>query len=962
MARMEMGSVAQQIETLFNGGSMAALTDGQLLERFNARRDAAGEAAFAALVTRHGPMVLGVCHQLLDDRHLAEDAFQATFLILARRARSIYKSDWLGNWLYGVASRTARCARLRLARRRKREEVATMARAGPGVSVEPTVPAAEEAVILRDQARVLHGEIERLPDAFRLPVVLCYLEGLTVHEAARRLQCSHGTVRSRMARAREKLRRGLARRGVVMPAAALALVLESSSLSASVAPALCGVTTQAALRFMADSAAVEILSSSTMILAQEVMRSMLIERLKLIAVAVLILGAAASGVGYLNQSLATNDEPVKPPVAKQSGGAGDSPGPVPGPGRMFVTGVVLDSTGKPAARATVDIIGRPRSPWVVTREHRDPRVLIGHGDSDASGHFHIDAARTTADGFFEVYAVAGAPGHGIGWVRLNADARLPAAQIRLRPEQVIQGKLLDVQGQPASGVELNVWSVGRPNVPEAIGGYDGVSMGNSPVPDGVRVWPRPVTTDANGRFTVTGIGRNVNVGFHVRDDRFASEGFRVNTDDHDGPKTITEVVRPAMLIEGRVLADDTGQPIPHALVEVGLTMGGGSRFRADDLGRFKAHVQPAKSYRVQAFPPEGQPYLIAQAELAWTKGVVRKEIDVKVPRGIVIRGQVIDATSNRALPEASVQYIPTGNQNARASGWQTIVASDKDGRYQITVPAGRGHLFVFGPTSDYILKAIGSRALSGDQPGGVRKYAHEIIPYEVKAGEQPHELIAKLRPGKTVTGRVLGPDDQTVEDAMIVTTLHIEHFHLIWRGDLTLHARDGLFELHGLDPEKPARVSFLDSRHEWGATVELTAKQAGEDILVRLLPCGQAKVRFVGPGGKPVANVSPSLEILGTPGPHEWDRRKESQSTLAADAAPLANVDRNHYSKRIVSDAEGRVTLPALIPGASYRISDFSTVNDPAKGVQARKDFTIKPGEVVDLGEILIENPQWYGQ
>ncbi len=151
----EMTSVTRQIETLFDGGSMIGLTDAQLLERFNFRRDARGEAAFAELVSRHGPMVLGVCHQLLDDRHHAEDAFQATFLVLARKARSISRSERLGNWLYGVALRTARCARRRLARRRKHEEVGMMVHSGSDIDAEPAVPPAEEAIMAHDQAKVL---------------------------------------------------------------------------------------------------------------------------------------------------------------------------------------------------------------------------------------------------------------------------------------------------------------------------------------------------------------------------------------------------------------------------------------------------------------------------------------------------------------------------------------------------------------------------------------------------------------------------------------------------------------------------------------------------------------------------------------------------------------------------------------------------------------------------------------
>ena len=151
---------------------------------------------------------------MLSDRQHAEDAFQAVFLILARKAHSIRDADLLGNWLYGVALRTCRHARHQLDRRRKNEEAALMSIAASRVAA----PSAEEVFLSCEQAELLHNEIERLPRAFRLPVVLCYLEGLTVHEAARRLRCSHGTLRSRMARAREKLKRGLTRRGVVLPA------------------------------------------------------------------------------------------------------------------------------------------------------------------------------------------------------------------------------------------------------------------------------------------------------------------------------------------------------------------------------------------------------------------------------------------------------------------------------------------------------------------------------------------------------------------------------------------------------------------------------------------------------------------------------------------------------------------------------------------------------------------------
>jgi len=121
--------LARDLESLFQGGSATGLSDRQLIERFTARRDEAGEAAFAALVARHGPMVLGVCRQILGDQHQAENAFQAVFLVLADKARSLREPDLLGNWLVGVAVRTARRARLRLGRRRRAEETGSARRA-----------------------------------------------------------------------------------------------------------------------------------------------------------------------------------------------------------------------------------------------------------------------------------------------------------------------------------------------------------------------------------------------------------------------------------------------------------------------------------------------------------------------------------------------------------------------------------------------------------------------------------------------------------------------------------------------------------------------------------------------------------------------------------------------------------------------------------------------------------------
>jgi RNA polymerase sigma factor (sigma-70 family) len=193
----------------FRGGDTSAVSDGELLRRFQASGD---EAAFELLVWRHGPMVLGVCRRVLRDTHAAEDAFQATFLTLARRAGSIGRREAVAGWLYTVAHRVALAARARRARLAALEGAALAGAAEP-VYLPTDEPAGCEA------RELLRAEVDRLPDAFRAVVVLCCLEGRTRAEAAEQLGVPPGTVESRLARARERLRLSLAARGLALAAA-----------------------------------------------------------------------------------------------------------------------------------------------------------------------------------------------------------------------------------------------------------------------------------------------------------------------------------------------------------------------------------------------------------------------------------------------------------------------------------------------------------------------------------------------------------------------------------------------------------------------------------------------------------------------------------------------------------------------------------------------------------------------
>jgi RNA polymerase sigma factor (sigma-70 family) len=200
-------AVVEDLDTLFRSGTATGLDETQLLRRFAHHRD---EAAFRLLVERHGPRVLGVCRRILDDHHLADDAFQATFLVLARRATSIGRPDRLGGWLIGVARRVARKAQVSAMRRSQHERL--FAEQAP----TQTASAADGTFEL---AGLLAEELQRLPDNHRRAVELCCLEGLSTDEAARRLGCPRGTDGTRVARGRERLKRGLERRGATFSAA-----------------------------------------------------------------------------------------------------------------------------------------------------------------------------------------------------------------------------------------------------------------------------------------------------------------------------------------------------------------------------------------------------------------------------------------------------------------------------------------------------------------------------------------------------------------------------------------------------------------------------------------------------------------------------------------------------------------------------------------------------------------------
>lgn len=289
MARSRSGSVLHYLRRVLARGHDETVSDAELLERFV---KAADQAAFELLVWRHERMVFAVCRRLLD-HHDAEDAFQAVFLVLARKAASIGNRQAVAGWLHRVAYRVANHARLRASRRTR-----TISQDADLDSLPcPRQPGVE--LLAGDLGRVLDEEVNRLPEKYRVPVVLCYLEGKTYEEAARQLGCPKGTLSARLTRARRMLQTRFTRRGMALGGGFLAGALCEHAASAAVPAALAAAAVKTVLSAGSSRAALGVIPAEVATLAEGVLRSMLLHKVKFVAVILAALIASLGGGTYI---------------------------------------------------------------------------------------------------------------------------------------------------------------------------------------------------------------------------------------------------------------------------------------------------------------------------------------------------------------------------------------------------------------------------------------------------------------------------------------------------------------------------------------------------------------------------------------------------------------------------------------------------------------------------------------
>jgi RNA polymerase sigma factor (sigma-70 family) len=340
MRNIATAMLLRQLLGLGAGRDPAGASDAELIHGFVTRAD---EGAFEILLQRHGPMVLHVCRRALPNLQDAEDAFQATFLVLARKAGSLRRPEAVGNWLYGVAYRVARSARAAAGRRSAHEGRTAPARAAD--------PVAE--ITLREAQQVLDAELNRLPEKYRAPLVLCCLEGMARDEAARQLGWRLGTLKSRLERGRQLLRLRLTRRGVALPAALSTVLLGESVAPAGVPAVLARSTLRAAVDGPGQTAAGSLPhSQAALALSEEMIRALAATRLQAGAALLLAVGVLAVSAGLLARRMA-----VPQPPGPERAFVAEKPAPPDGPDEKPTR---ADLFGDPLPREAVARFGTVR--------------------------------------------------------------------------------------------------------------------------------------------------------------------------------------------------------------------------------------------------------------------------------------------------------------------------------------------------------------------------------------------------------------------------------------------------------------------------------------------------------------------------------------------------------------------------------------------------------------------------
>ena len=957
MAGGQLGIALRQLRRLLDDGVVAGLEDEQLLDRFVARGDG---SAFEALVARHGPMVLATCRGVLKDPHEAEDAFQATFLTLARKATSLRSAGSLGSWLHRVARRAAIEANIAASRRLGRER--------PGLAIE--APDGRRTASEEDDRPILHEEIDRLPERYRAPIVLCYLEGMTHEQAAGHLRWPVGTVGSRLARARELMRGRLIRRGVT--ASAAVGWMASGTARASVPAAWSRAAVEASTGGPA--------SSGVAALTFTIARGLSMTRIKLASTAAL--AAIALGAAGLMASGAFED----PGPAMKPAMQGKAPAPsvrqappeASKPGETFeIGGVVLAPGGRPVEGARVRL---------AALQAEDDAIL--EATTGPGGRFTIQVARSIRDDLPAQQLarfprlVATAPGFAPGWVEgvFRPDAAPLGWGITLaEPGPTIEGRVVDLEGRPLGGIKVESKSLWYAEGGDLAPWIATVRVG------GIRgIWqelpylsidpPVVATTAADGRFRVDGPGPDRVAGLLISGPSIATETAYVLGRDVPEVRTVDKMwaePRPFVLhnprfqhaaaptrpIEGTIRDKDTGRPIAGVVIRANIdregdhTMIDGIETRTDDRGHYRlAGLPRAAGYRLFLFTKGAMPYLNASVVVpAPTPGIAPVPFDIPLKRGILVRGRVTDKATGRPVKSLVEAYTFSDNPHAGefpgySEGYGSNIHSDQDGRFEVATIPGRGIIAARAVDALRYRVGVGADSIAGPRTVDLPNrddfdtipdhcYVHQfhaLAGVDLGPSADPATIDLQVDPGRSLSMTAVDPDGRPIGDLRVMGL-----------GELFPSPRpqgSATFEVHALEPSKPRRVTIAHAGRKLIGSVFLKGDEV-DPMTVRLQPWGTVTGRVVDDEGRP----RPALNVHSLGGIHA--KHPEVDGVLPG---------RGWIGVAIATDANGRFRVEGLIPGLKYGAS----VADGSRGLgKLFEGLIAAPGEVRDLGDLKVERP-----